>query len=56
MPAVLNAIHDRGEGDAWAIKHLTSDDLGDLYDEHVGPALDQVQAVRSAPGARPAAG
>ena len=43
MPAVLNAIAERGEGDDWVIKHLTSDDLGDMYDEHVGPALDRVQ-------------
>lgn len=43
MPAVLNAIDERGEGDDWVIKHLQSDDLGDLYDEHVGPALDRVQ-------------
>lgn len=43
MPAVLNAITERGEGDDWVIKHLQSDDLGDLYDEHVGPALDRAQ-------------
>lgn len=43
MPAILMAISERGEGDDWVIKHLSSNDLGDMYDEHVGPALDLVQ-------------
>lgn len=43
MPAILNAIDERGEGDDWVIKRLESADLGDLYDEHVGPALDRLQ-------------
>lgn len=43
VPAVLTAVLDRDEGDDWVIAHLTSGDLTEMYDEHVGPAVDRVQ-------------
>lgn len=44
MPAVLLAIHDRGEDDdEWALRNLKPEDLGAMYDAHIGPALDHVQ-------------
>lgn len=43
LPAVLVAIHDRGEDDTSALLQLTAYDLEHLYDTHLGPALDDIQ-------------
>lgn len=44
MPAILNAILERGDEDvSWSVGKLTADDLGDLYDGHVGPLLDRLE-------------
>src|SRR5665647_3784098 len=55
MPAMLACIADRGEDDMDPyLLALCSDDLGDLYDSNIGPAVDRLQdAIRETVDERP---